>query len=375
MYKNITIQNYRGFSKLFLPNLGRINLIVGKNNTGKSSVLEALYALGSGDPTRLFQPLYNRGERIRNDDGTMGRSTPLLDIRQLFYGRDIEINSILSIEADSDSSPNYVACRVVEFTDNPEILSSAEPLFEDEDENFIASSPLGLHLMYQYAEIPIVSLSSNGGLDTDKLRVIRKYGQPDRSTNSNAYFVTTSSLRPEVVTEFLSDIALTPDESIVIQAMQIIEPHIERVAISGIDTRFNSRLDRKDGVVVKLSNAPSRCPIGSMGDGVWRLLGLTLAALKARDGVLLIDEIDTGLHYTALADVWKLLNKISQDLNVQIFATTHSHDCVDSLSVLCESLNDPNEIAVHRLEQNKFESVVFTGKEILAVSRQDLEIR
>lgn len=57
------------------------------------------------------------------------------------------------------------------------------------------------------------------------------------------------------------------------------------------------------------------------------MLGLALAIVNARNGFLLVDEIDTGLHFSAMYDMWKLIWKTAKRLNVQVFATTHNSDC------------------------------------------------
>ncbi len=61
-----------------------------------------------------------------------------------------------------------------------------------------------------------------------------------------------------------------------------------------------------------------------------RLLGVALALVNASDGVLLIDEIESGLHYTVQADMWRLIFRVAHRLNVQVFATTHSWDCIEA---------------------------------------------
>ncbi len=79
--------------------------------------------------------------------------------------------------------------------------------------------------------------------------------------------------------------------------------------------------------MVKCTGVKSRIPIGSLGDGIWRMLGLILVLVRSQDGVVLIDEIDTGLHFTVLSNMWKLVYETAKRLNVQVFATTHSNDC------------------------------------------------
>ena len=54
---------------------------------------------------------------------------------------------------------------------------------------------------------------------------------------------------------------------------------------------------------------------------MWRMLGLALALANAKGGVLLVDEIDTGLHYSIMGDMWRMVGKLAATLDVQVFAT------------------------------------------------------
>jgi AAA15 family ATPase/GTPase len=77
-----------------------------------------------------------------------------------------------------------------------------------------------------------------------------------------------------------------------------------------------------------------------MGDGMRRILTLAITEIVAEGGVLLVDEIDTGLYYRAQTNLWRLLIQTAQRLNVQIFATTHSWDCVKSFQQASEEVSE-----------------------------------
>lgn len=85
---------------------------------------------------------------------------------------------------------------------------------------------------------------------------------------------------------------------------------------------------RGSTALVGLRRGGRRMPIGSYGDGLRRLLALRLALHGANHGFLLIDEIDAGLHWTVMEGVWRLLVEVAKDADAQIFATTHSQDCI-----------------------------------------------
>ncbi len=174
--------------------------------------------------------------------------------------------------------------------------------------------------------------------------------------------------------DLFEQLVLNPEEKLVQEALQIVEPRIERIA--SVRSRINRNSDSRGGFVVRLSDSDRRIPIGSMGDGIWRILGIALATICAEGGVLLIDEIDTGLHFTALSKMWEMIWKTAIRLNVQVFATTHNSDCWMSLATIAnqESCGE-NGIRIHRIERGKNTSVVFTDQEIVVAAERGFEVR
>ncbi len=100
MFKSIKIENFRCFQSFELQQLGRVNLLVGKNNSGKTSILEAIQILSSQNNLQpLAEIMINRGEYLWDDDGRGQRE---LDIRHLFYGHEIKAASEFSISGIND---------------------------------------------------------------------------------------------------------------------------------------------------------------------------------------------------------------------------------------------------------------------------------
>ena len=138
-----------------------------------------------------------------------------------------------------------------------------------------------------------------------------------------------------------------------VEALRIIEPTIDRIATSGAERRRSGlQPSVRGGVLVRLEGIKNRIPIGSMGDGIWRMLGLALHVVHSRDGILLVDDIDTGLHHTVMEDMWKFLDTASKAYNVQVFATTHSRDCYEGLAAIAhDSVSDGSEVTIQRIER------------------------
>lgn len=119
-----------------------------------------------------------------------------------------------------------------------------------------------------------------------------------------------------------------------------------------------------------------RVPIGSFGDGIWRIFALAVALSRVKGGLLLIDEIDTGLHYTVMTEMWKFVSEVCKEFKIQVFATTHSYDCVYSLAKVCHDIDDAgSEITIQRIEAGKAQSVPFAEAEIKIAAERTIEIR
>lgn len=91
---------------------------------------------------------------------------------------------------------------------------------------------------------------------------------------------------------------------------------------------------------------------------------------------MLVDEIDTGLHYSVMSEMWELVVKTAIKSNIQIFATTHSLDCIRGLATLCESHPEfASEIRLHKIEPQLEESVGLSADQILIAEELDIEVR
>jgi len=380
MLKTVRIHNFRGFRSFELNNLGRLNLLVGTNNCGKTSVLEAIQLLCSRNNLEpLRDVMKSRGEYFW-DERKRERE---LDIRHLFYGHDIEPGSEFSVlGVDGNSEEKVVATVGIRrirrhydsSSDNSEQLKIIDDeIFDDSPEDFKVLDFAIKWIHGSEQESWDRPLSNNGGLSDEYIRRLTRIGIP-KNIETKTQFVTSSALTTEKMIELFDQIVLTPEENLVQEALKTIESKIERIASVGSEKYRRS--EAREGFVVRLSDSHQRVPIGSMGDGIWRILGLALATVGAANGVLFVDEIDTGLHFSTMSDMWKLIWETAKRLNVQVFATTHSSDCWTSLASIA-SREDTMEdgITIQRIERDKDVGVVFSEREIIIAANRGIEVR
>jgi len=365
MISSLEITNFRGFKTLAVNDLDRVNLFVGKNNSGKTTILEAADLAASEDSAAaIARCAARRGEMIiqRGERGTARYA----DIAHLFHGHECEDGASFSIEGRENNAPISVYCEVVPSDTDPQI---GKRLFSDEDSLEPRSS---LMVKHSSMEEPLIApLSITGGLSHDYLR--RMNSQPSPKSRPCS-FVRTETSDTFDLQEFWDSIALTEEESNVIEALRILEPTIDRIAF--LSDRAYRLHSSAGGIYVKLHGLENRIPLGSLGDGIRHLLTMALALSRSRKGFVMIDEIDTGLHHSVMADMWRVLIKTAQRLDVQVFATTHSLDCLRSLAWLYNhepSLCDM--VRLHRVDNARARTVVYSPDEIEMSAKQHVELR
>jgi hypothetical protein len=367
MISSVHIEGYRGFQRFDMSNLGQVNLLVGTNNSGKTSVLEALHLLTTrGDPMSLWQVLWRRGERVPG--ASARRPQAELDVSHLFTGHDTHIGSKFLISATNQAPGRSLTVAIAEYTPKQKNERGAE-------QDGLMPSSLNLHIKGTPAPpVSTIPLSRTLGISADVLEVPQRFRR--RNTEDNvSQFITSESLDSDDLISMWDRIALSRSEDLVLKALRFLDCDIERVAAQATTQTYYGTAFR-GGFIVKTRKYEQPIPIGSFGDGMWRLLAMAIAISQCRGGVLLVDEIDTGLHYTVLPDMWRLIMEAARSLEVQVFATTHSSDCIQALADACASdrlLSDSTTL--HRVERNSEHSVSYTGTEIMRATDKQVEVR
>ncbi len=365
MLRQLTIDGFRGFEHFEMCDLGRVNLLVGMNNSGKTSVLEAIQILTTGHVRSIWGALLRRGERLVDESDRGPRS--FVDLCHLFHGHVMDVGSEFRLSGVNDSTKGTLTATIRQATPDDD----QQALFE-EDDDYVGSLGLTLKGEGFVGTDENYLISSKGGLSSDVARRIRSI-QDDAKPST--WFIATASMLPDEVVSLYESIVLKPEEDLVTQALKTVEPTIDRVATTSKEPRYH-RSGGRGGIVVKCAGVDQRIPIGSLGDGIWRILGVALALVHAENGVLLIDEIDTGLHFTVMSDMWKLVSETAKRLNVQVFATTHSRDAVDSLAAISRpEVDSDSDVTIQRLERDKCRAVAYSEQEIVVAAERGTEVR
>jgi len=366
----VQIAGYRGFSNFEMTELGQVNLLVGTNNSGKTSILEALYLLATGgDPSALSTIISKRGEMIeRGNPRAAGEEE--LEVSHLFFGHELRVGSRFSITTKNQTPHKFIKFTVEEMT-RDELPGLILP---EGGDGLTQRLVLNIEGSPSPAT-PRIALSRRGGFLADFIDYPRRRRIRDNSDLLSSQYVSTESLSVYSLTALWDQIVLTDEEARVLKALKFLDPDIERIASITSKSSYRSNSSR-GGFIVRRKGFDQPIPIGSLGDGTWRILALTIALIRAKDGLLLVDEIDTGLHYTVMASMWRLVEEVAKSLNVQVFATSHSYDCVQSLAVICNDENsDKSHITIQRIELNKSKAIAFSEAQIKVAAESHIEVR
>ena len=359
----LQLHMFRGFDEYELTDLTRVNLLVGKNNCGKTSILEAIQLLVSGgNPLVLSQSANRRGE-VSETGRNSGRDWGP-DISHFFFGHRLEPDNGFRIS--SDDGYGHVSVTVHSSLEEPYQSS----LFDDDmDQPFPFVLKIEGNTAKNFSAIPIAETGSL--LISRRLRYLSN--KSEAPPTPPVQFVTPDSLDPIPMRATWDTVLTEGRESEVINAMKILENDLDSIHFLTSDASW--RRYGPAGVILGFQNGGGRVPLGSYGDGMRRLLALSLSLIRTANGFLLVDEIDTGLHWTVMEDLWRLVVDTARESSVQVFATTHSYDCVRGLASLVESCPDfADDVSIQKV--GSLAGAVSLGAEEIRVAiDHDIEVR
>ena len=361
MLKTVQFENYRGFKSFRLEGLSRVNLLVGKNNCGKTSLLEGVNLLVSGGhPSVLLDSATHRGEMVPGNS----KHRESIDLSHFFHSRLIHVDSRFSVSTEDGLDPVEVRMTQQHLDDRFSLSPNGNVLVAQIN----VGSPASANK--QSFNLPI----SDRGALLKSGDEVRRYTLIDFDRFKAIRFITSDSLDISQLTYLWNQVLLEASEAEIIRALQILEPGIGSIVQLGND--FLPNHGDRSGFMISFNGDKKRVPLGSLGDGIRRMFAIALSLINCKDGYLIIDEIDTGLHYSIMADLWNLVIQTAERLNIQVFATTHSYDCLRGLSFLCkEEPTFRSSVSVQKIESNLKHSIALDGNGLIIVSDRNSEVR
>lgn len=329
----ILIKQYRGLINLELKNLNKINIFVGPNNCGKTSILEAI---SLGIP-------YSRSNNKNLLDVLISR----------YHGVNLEaFQSIFPLETPKKNEINvFLTLNETEEKSIETKITSKENMNID---NLGRSSNLfNLNFMYttyiKKTENDIISKNDLVSLELKENENGYSVSWKKQNTNKNRIIIPYSYLsfsRFDIAERLLDNIDVLLEKNQrkdLIEALQIFDNSIKNFEVIGKNR------------IIKLFSTKFDKPLSlyDYGNGMYKAFFIITATLLSKNGILLIDEIEAGIHTKALTRFMTKLLSVCKINNVQLFMTTHSLEAIDTILYDCQYDNCIDDIAIYHIKNTE----------------------
>ena len=369
----LLVEGFRGIDYLSIPRFGRVTLLAGKNGIGKTTVLDAIRVYAARGRLMVLTGLLDNREEFISSIDEDGDDMLSPDVAALFHGRGSMGNNLLSIGSCNQTDRLSVEVSTMEKSSGDAQRTRILDTFMDE-------WTMTLKITFKNKEwfLPWETLLVEPGSSRFRMRRMQKrlFDEQDKWPSA----IECESLGPGLpsntdMVRFWDRIALTDSESLPVQALQLILGNtVNRVAVIGDDGPRVGKTGRR--IIVKLPGDPIPVPLKSLGDGAIRLFGVALALANSRNGFLLIDEAENGIHYSVQSDFWRMILQTAHKDNVQVIATTHSSDCIKGFARAATEFEDAEGVLV-RLERDDdgMRAIEYSEKELRIAAEQRIEVR
>lgn len=332
MIETFSISNFRGFRKLDLRPLQRVNLFSGTNNVGKTAILEAIFLhLGPNNPQLILSIDSFRG--VLNVP-----ANPEQMSAWLFHDRrlsdHIELTSTDTMGAQRSLIIRLAHAQTIRVPRGKRSVQKQEPVGTSTTTAFSQRE-----LRYEYHD-------AQGKRHTSRIAATQ---DPPGIQMTGAHidalpigiFISTKARSAAEDAERFSNLQSVGNEDSVVRVLQRLDDRLRRLAVLVTNGQPNIHAD------VGISRL---IPVSYLGEGFSRLLSIVLAIMHATNGTVLIDEVENGLHHSTLPEVWRAIEIAARDANSQVFATTHSWECIEAAHAAFQSSNT-YDFRLHRLER------------------------
>lgn len=353
---SLSIRGFRGIDALTIPKLGRVTLLSGRNGIGKTTVLDAVRAYAARGRLEVLVELLERREELARQPG---ESIDLSDISPLFRNRSPH-GGCISVGPSGDADAHRL--EISETKELPrELVAQLTNMGLSPDISAIKVQFNGSTAFLPWAA------SSNARRVRYKHR---DYLDDDLPEAIACNLFGPNPTPNETLADFWDEVSLNPEEELVMGALRLVLGRkLERVAVRG------HAHDPRPRFFVRLTGSEP-APLASFGDGAVRLFGIALTLVRSRKGFLVIDEAENGIHHSVQKKFWRLIMEAAVNHDVQVFATTHSKDCIDGFgraAIECPAA----EALLLRLERHngRLRAVQYEEDEIVTAAEQGIETR
>ena len=333
-FKNIEIKNFRGIECLKIDDFSRVNVFLGQNNSGKSSILEAIHLLtGMANPDT---PQNLNRIRSRN------YYTVFKDVFYLFHNMDIKTPpEIYAQQVDGDD--RWLRLNLAYVFDEQSLSTQATgmngtlPMSETKTFMNTLEMQFGIHTKGE-----LRTYQSSITVRPDGMMSNKKINENYLEKYQTTYL--TADLWGINLAATLSELFKRKQKDIVLKRLTHFDDHITDVDIL------------QDDIYVDFENMAEKLPLRMTGDGMRRYLNIVAASANPMNNIILIDEIDNGLHYSAYKKLWEAIFALATETNKQVFVTTHSKETLYRLNEMLEEHSEYQDaLRLYTIEKTKLE--------------------
>lgn len=315
-FEEISIDNYKRFTQLKLYNLSKVNIFAGINNAGKSSLLEALYLLTKLGDTQSVLSINKYRRKHNGEQKTINVFSNLpatINVSAIYNKNEIQLNTVKETEIKLENQSGFIGR-----------LSSV-------------CSYLGRHYDFYsdfYSKKNTHYASSNNTLCNSVISF--SSGFDDEQVFRECYQKAVTNGAKFKVIEFIK---------------RNIDSDILDVELSDVDGTF----------IVIYEDTSRNMDLSQYGDGLQKIFHLGIKFAACSNGVLLLDEVENGIHKDLLVNFTKLIQELSEAYNVQVFVTSHSKECIDSF--ISNGFHN-EKISAYAIDANNNEVEYFSGDDL-----------
>ena len=353
-FKNIEIKNFRGIDHLKIDDFSRVNVFLGQNGSGKSSILEAILMLSG-----MSNPGLPQNINLLRSRGIVGQ---YLDVRYFFHNLVLTTPPELLSEQNDGVKRHLVLKMPFAF-----------------DEQMQATTPIG-QIQRSDAMVQVNQVEMDFDITTENVvdqykstMTFNQQGHIKERKIAEGYqeklyaSLIPASLAASNVSSDLSELVKRKMKQLVVDRLVYFDNRITNVEVLA------------DGVFVGIEGVPELLPVSMHGDGMFRYLTIVAASANPITNIVLLDEIDNGLHYSAYKKLWEAIFAMATATNKQVFVTTHSKETLHRLNEMLEEnpayQQEMRLYTIANTQKNGYQAYKYTYEGLSGACENDVELR
>jgi AAA ATPase-like protein len=358
MLKSFSAKNFRGLKDFEVHNLTRINLIVGDNDVGKTALTEALFAhLAQGNILALVQLKGFRRSPFVADESCWD---------DFFHNFDTSLNiELASIDAKGvDRTSRISVGRKTQM--NVAVPSASGTNVEGQQQRILSAAAMYRPLRVEFKTSSAKEPFSNELTFDPQRRTFTQIAEFTPEPNS-FYFSTAGPPELEGLVRNLSNILVGKKQSDVIALGKTIEANIQGLSVASPKGLPEVFVDTGEATLM---------PLTLFGSGVVRAIGIGSAIPAHQGGVVLVDEIETGIYFSRLGEFWRTIFEMAKKDDVQIVATSHSDECVRAaIDAVTPDIADSDPLHVYKIVSHRNRPIPYERDSLKSASAMMADLR